>query len=273
LAPEEIRTRLAALAGLRTDAERLAAAVPEAKRDAFEQLVGYPVCGAEIVNRRYFHGELGERDQALAADAELKETTRRFNEETAGGKWRGMTSLEPADKQFQSMRVYPWQMPAFPLKETMPEARIVIEAGGFSSSADRNGSGWKPVSGLGVTLLPTTAPSFDPARLATDAPQLDYTVDLSSAGGFTLTLHLLPTHSIVPSRGLSLAVGLDNLTPQVLTYAGKDGSAEWAQGVLNNEVTVSAPIDVLAPGKHTLRVYGIDAGVVLRKLSLTGKDR
>jgi hypothetical protein len=272
LSAEEIRARLAAFARLRVESDRLASTVPAMKRDAFEELVGYPVRGAEIANRRYFHGELGEKDQALAADAELKEATRRFNEEVAGGKWRGMTSLEPADKQFQSMRVQPWQMPAFPPKTSTPENRITIKADQFAGRIDRGVAGWKTVSGLGVTMLPTTAPSPDPTRLVTDAPQLDYIVDFSAAGEFTLTIHLLPTHPIVPGQGLRLGVGLDDHAPQVLTYAGKDGSAEWAQGVLNNYVAVSTTLSVPSPGRHTLRVYGVDAGVVLRKLSVTTAD-
>ena len=73
--------------------------------------MGYPVSGSEIANRRYFLGELGDHDAARAADAELTEATRRFNEEIAGGKWRGMMTLEPADQQFKSMRIYPWQPP------------------------------------------------------------------------------------------------------------------------------------------------------------------
>ena len=109
---------------------------------------------------------------------------------------------------------------------------------------DRGVSGWKTISGLGVSLLPTTVPSPDPATLVTEAPQLDYLIDLPSAGEFTLTLHLLPTHPIASGRGLHLGVGLNDGAPEVLTYAGKDGSAEWAQGVLNNYVTASTTLRV-----------------------------
>jgi hypothetical protein len=46
----------------------------------------------------------------------------------------------------------------------------------------------------------------------------------------------------------------------------KDGGAEWAQGVLNATRTVSATLHVPSPGAHTLRIYGVDAGVVLDKI-------
>ena len=107
---------------------------------------------------------------------------------------------------------------------------------------------------------------MDPAKLATAAPRLDYRVDLPAAGELTLTTYLLPTHPLVPDRGLRFAVGLDDAPPQLIVCDVKDGSAEWAQGVLNNYVTVDARLSVPAAGQHTLHVYGVDAGVVLTKL-------
>jgi hypothetical protein len=268
----EIRTRLAEFAELRTKTERLFAALPTHKRDAFEELVGYSVRGSDLANRRYFHGELRERDLALAADAELKETTRRFNEEVAGGKWRGMMSLEPADKQFQSMRVYPWHPPTFAPKTMPAEKSIFIPAEQFSNHVGRGGASWQKIAGLGVTLLPTTTKPAETAKDAAELPRLDYVVNFPLAGEYTLTVYFLPTHPIIPGRGLSIGITLDDLPFLTLTYAGKDGSVEWAQGVLNNEVIATANFNVTTAGQHTLRAYGIDAGVVLRRLSFTRKE-
>ncbi|HWA25340.1 MAG TPA: glycosyl hydrolase 115 family protein [Lacunisphaera sp.] len=269
----QIRARLAEFGQLRADADRLAATLPAAKRDAFEELVGYPVRGAEIANRRYFLGELGETDRAKAADAELKEATRRFNEEVAGGKWRGIMTLEPADKQFQSMRILPWRPPEFGSKATEPVPAISLRAEQFADRVDRADLRWQIVPGLGLTLRPTTAPSVNPELLTTAAPRLDYAVDLPTAGGIALTVHLLPTHPLVAGRGLRVAVALDDQAPVVVTYEDKDGSAEWAQGVLNNEVTATTRLDIASAGRHVLRLYGVDAGVVVRKVSVTKIDR
>ena len=45
-----------------------------------------------------------------------------------------------------------------------------------------------------------------------------------------------------------------------------DGGAEWAQGVLDNARVATTKLKVPAPGAHTLRVFGLDPGVVLDKL-------
>ena len=269
LSRQEIDQRITLFSLLTVQAADLEPRLRPGTASAYGQLVGYPVLGSALANFRYFYGVLGDTERAQAADAQLKEFTRHYNEEFAGGKWRGMTSLEPADRQFQSMRVYPWSMPDFRPKPAKTDlAGPVIAAHRPTTRTARSGAAWETIPGLGVGLLPSTVPGFDPAKLITDAPRLDYVVDFPAAGEWRVTLHLLPVHPVTPGRGLRLAVGLGETAPQPATYTGADGSAEWAQGVLNNYVTASATLNVPSDGKRTLRVYGIDPGVVLREIRL-----
>jgi hypothetical protein len=55
---------------------------------------------------------------------------------------------------------------------------------------------------------------------------------------------------------------------QLVRLAFNDGSADWAQGVLSNTRVAAAVLSVPTAGAHTLRVYGIEAGVVIDKLVL-----
>ncbi|MDI1250372.1 MAG: glycosyl hydrolase 115 family protein, partial [Lacunisphaera sp.] len=298
--------RMMSFGALWTQAEQIAPKLPAAKQDAYEQLVGYPLRGSALANHRYFYGELGLREQALAADTELRETTRRFNEELAGGKWRGFMQLEPADDDWKSMRIAPWKMPedlprrppmdGAPGTNTGPAAprqargpELVERAAGNGvdpSKPDQDlvvptdrflmvhpnaaGAAWGKIPGLGltgdaITILPMTAASTEVTRLASDAPRVSLNIKSLAAGEYTLTTYLLPTHPIVPGRGLRFAVGLDDAPPQLVVCDVKDGSPEWAQGVLNNYVTVTTKLSVPAAGRHRLQVYGVDPGVVLRK--------
>ncbi|HLP07769.1 MAG TPA: glycosyl hydrolase 115 family protein, partial [Opitutaceae bacterium] len=111
LSDSEVQARLAAFADLRRRAETLRAAIPREQADAFFQLVYYPAVGSALANKRYFAGERGDLDAATAADTRLKAETRFFNQELAGGKWRGLMNLEPADQQWSSMRLAPWTPP------------------------------------------------------------------------------------------------------------------------------------------------------------------
>ena len=266
----EIEKRLAAFAWLRTQSERLAGTQPPGKRDAFEELVGYPIRAAALANERYFLGELGDATKARAADAELRETTRRFNEQVAGGKWRGLMNLEPADNQWKSFRIAPWTMPEFTKAADGKPPALTLEADQFvGNRASISGTGWEKITDLNaMAIIPTTTGPADLAQLEREGARLSYEVDFPTAGDFNLTAHLLPTHPLVPGRGLRFAVALDDASPQLIVCDVKDGSPEWAQGVLDNHVTVATKLSVPRAGKWLLRVFGVDAGVVLTKFVL-----
>ena len=183
----EIETRLAAFAHLHAESEIIAAALPAEKRDAFEELAGYPMRGSTLANRRYFYGESGEKAKALATDAELKELTRHFNEQVAGGKWRGILNLEPADAQWRSFRISPWSPPSFaPKPPDTGRAPLSIPADQFTGRADGPAATWQVIPGLGVTVLPTTVVADDTVKSSAGLPSLDYAVDFPAAGDLKL---------------------------------------------------------------------------------------
>jgi hypothetical protein len=301
LTHDEMHARTHGFPAIRERAEQIFDRLSTEHRDSFFQLVLYPVVGSALANDRYFHGEAagllrnapgtvpdqGFASWAHAADESLKDLTRRFNEGIANGKWRGFIRLEPADDDWKSMRIAPWKVPVFS-KEILaqtenasgakPEARkpAVGEytANEFSSRKARRGEvAWQVVPGLGksgaaVTLFPMTAESFDLAKDASVAPVLEYAVDFPAAGNFSVRVHLLPTHALVSGRGLRFGIGLDDAAPQLVTLEIGDGGRAWAQGVLAGERVVTASVQVDAAGKRTLRIYGVDAGVVIDRIGI-----
>jgi hypothetical protein len=272
--------------------------VPKEKEDALGQLVSYPVFGSLFANTRYFEGERaalagGRGDLAvasrLAEEAEgssrvLEAATEEFAK-FAGGKWRGFMRLEPADDDWKSMRIAPWKVPTF-TKESVAavekargaEPLVAFDAKAFSArKAGRGDVSWNVVPGLGrsangVTLFPMTAASFDLSKDAASAPVLEYAVEFPAAGNFSVRVHLLPTHALVSGRGLRFGLGVDDAPPQVVTLEIGDGGPAWAQGVLAGERMVTARIEVASAGKKTLRIYGVDAGVVIDRIAILAGD-
>jgi hypothetical protein len=288
----ECNERLAAFQQLRAQVESLRGQLADHQRDAFFELVEYPVLGSALANERYFHGEHAARTAATEAlalaedsDQQLKALPRHFNENIAGGKWRGFMRLEPADREWRSMRIESWKKPQFEprpnnagtnqfISKAAPadfsgfeeRAGIVsIEAENFSKRVAGNGAEWTVIPGLGrsgdaVTLLPVTR-----NREVAATPQLEYPVHFATAGTHRVQLHLLPTHPISGAT-LRLAVGLDDEPLQLVALAVKDGGPDWAQGVLNNVRVAETKLLVKAPGVYTLRIFGPDPGVVLDKI-------
>ena len=100
----EIRERLKSCADLLRDSDALAERLPAAARDAYFQLVGYPVAITAAANERYFRSELARADvargrspdasraAAQAGEQRVDELTAHYNHGIAGGKWRNIVS-------------------------------------------------------------------------------------------------------------------------------------------------------------------------------------
>ncbi|HUR57872.1 MAG TPA: two-component regulator propeller domain-containing protein, partial [Opitutaceae bacterium] len=114
--------------------------------------------------------------------------------------------------------------------------------------------------------------SIAPEKLATDAPRMDYELTFESAGEFPVQVNLIPTQPIQAGRGLRFGIALNDEAPREIVVNVRDGSAEWAQNVLNATVTGAAKINVPSGGKHTLHIYAVDAGVVLDKITIDCGD-
>ncbi len=100
--------RLARYQELARQTRRLAAEIPAGLQDAFDELVAYPVLGSEAANRRFVAGEMAARtlagDPAIARDwvrqfeagtSELEAISAHYNDDLAGGKWRGLMEDDP----------------------------------------------------------------------------------------------------------------------------------------------------------------------------------
>jgi hypothetical protein len=167
------------------------------------------------------------------------------------------------------VRNVPWQGNA---RFAESNGVVAFEAESFSAKRDVAGVGWKTLPGLGriggsVFIAPTTAPSV---AAGTPSPSLSYDLQLISSGEVKVIVYLVPTQPLSTNRGLRLAVGLDDATPQVMTVgAGVEvSSTEWSFNVLNATITGTTTLNVSAPGQHTFKLYMIDAGVVVDRVVL-----
>jgi hypothetical protein len=152
---------------------------------------------------------------------------------------------------------------------------VSIEAEHFTGKIDRAGAGWQIIPGLGrtgdsVSVYPTTAASFEPRQIAAESPALEYRFYSFTAGEFDVACLLVPTQPLQSGRGLRYAVGLDDLPPQIVTVGAEVevSSKQWSLNVLNAMTAGRSKIR-LEPGARVLKIYMVDAGVVLDKIVLS----
>ena len=135
---DENARRTGAYRTIVAQAEAVANALPQDRRDAFFELVGYPVSAAAAINARALAMDkaiaygLQRRasanayaGQARAAQEALVAGETAYNTQLAGGKWRGMMDIAPA-------KLPQYSEPDFPRWQGRDEKTCALEAEGGS---------------------------------------------------------------------------------------------------------------------------------------------
>lgn len=119
-------------------------------------------------------------------------------------------------------------------------------------------------------MFPTTV-SFEKID---EAPYLEYSLRVNEEAGYTLTTYVAPTNNLSEKSRLKYAVAFDGEVPTIADALPKDFFAGsyvnniWCDAVLEN-IHITTTVHKLSKGIHTLRFYGLDAGLVLQKLALS----
>ena len=124
-------------------------------------------------------------------------------------------------------------------------------------------------SGTSMKFMPNAAES-----ISDNSAYLEYDVNFESTGTFNVDVYRMPT---LNERGsVKFAVGIDGEQPSELTgnndyYASSSSphTGDWAEGILNNNETLTATVTVNEPGIHTIKLYGIDPGAAVDKIVIT----
>ncbi|WP_107827098.1 glycosyl hydrolase 115 family protein [Mucilaginibacter yixingensis] len=152
---------------------------------------------------------------------------------------------------------------------------VSIYAKHFQDRKDNGTDHWGRVSGLGETdtlmeALPITIKASVKKDLSEEGirqkPSVSYDFYTFQAAPAEFKFFTLPTFALNRDFGVRYAVSVDNGTPTVLDFKTFGRSEEWKQAVLSNSIIRSLKLSSLNSGKHTLRIYMIDPGVILDRI-------
>jgi len=117
----------------------------------------------------------------------------------------------------------------------------------------------------GVTAIPVTMPSVN---LSSASPHLVYNFYTQNASDIKLIVYLTPTIDFLDKGGLLFAVSIDNQEPKIINLNDVDNTRMYARDpfLANNIKQFTVPFQIKEAGKHQVKFWRIDAGVVLQKL-------
>ncbi|HEV8514746.1 MAG TPA: glycosyl hydrolase 115 family protein, partial [Cyclobacteriaceae bacterium] len=145
---------------------------------------------------------------------------------------------------------------------------ISIEAEHYTRAVNGAKVNWQVLPDYGntlsaVTTSPVTAPSQEPSN---ENPHLEYNLFLSDTATVKVLLYLGTSLSYNANEGLRLAVSFDDQAPQIININKNEALKAWEKVVEDNTRLISTKHKIGSVGKHILKYWAVDPGVVLQKI-------
>lgn len=267
---------------LALDAHNLGYLLPAKYKDAYDQLILYPVQACSNLYNMYY---AQAQNQALAAKEDPKANewadkvaacyqrdsvlTHHYNKIMSNGKWNHM--MDQVHIGYTSWNNPPKQsMPKVTRVSVKPgtytfvevDGYVSIEAEHFTRATAEGETTWSIIPDLGKTLSGVTTL---PVTQTPEKMQLEYDIEMESADNVKVDVLLAPTLNFNDNKGLKYAISFDGEEEQIVNFNGhyKGELGRWqANPIIESRTTHKLD----KKGKHTLRIRPLDPGIVIEKI-------
>ena len=251
----EILERIAQYQAIDEKVQQISEAISIEKRDAWFQLVEYPVRAAANMNYKHLYAQLARHskidwEKSDNAHDKIVTLTEKYNS-LADGKWRLMMDARP-----RRLAVFD-RVKRTEATQALPEVERLLFK--WNGADFHHFEGPKPLPhGLGyerkaVSLSPNTSLIYSFEALQTDS--------------LRITVALAPNHP-VNGNTLRYAISLNNEKPQIIDFQTQGRSEEWKENVLTNQALRTTIHAVKQTGKQTLKITAMDEGVVVDQIKI-----
>jgi hypothetical protein len=153
---------------------------------------------------------------------------------------------------------------------------ISIYAAHFTRQTNRSLNQWKIVRDIGYTgsvvqAFPLSVNSklvSSPDSIKASAAVVEYDFHTFSSAIPFVTVFALPTHPINNNYRSRYGVSVDDGPVKVVDAQTFGRSEEWKQNVLRNRAERKIEMPFLQAGKHTLKLYVIDPGIMVDEIRI-----
>lgn len=272
---------------LALDAYRVYNELPAEYKDAYFQLVLYPIDACCNLYEMYFaqakNKKMAEEKNSLANHyaAEVKKNFERdsilqnkYNNGISGGKWTHM--MDQMRIGYKAWHDTP--------KNIMPEVKYLSEkeivvpkvfeekdgyvsimAAHFSKANDSKKTHWEVIPDFGKTLSGITTFPQNSYPASDENISVEYEINFTSTGECDVEILLAPTLNFNSNKGLRYEISFDEEKPHQVNFNGhyRGELGRWQAEHMIHSATKHA---ILKAGKHILRFRVLDPGIVLQKI-------
>ncbi len=150
---------------------------------------------------------------------------------------------------------------------------IAFEAANYTRKTDSKNRKWTKISNLGRTHSSLIAEPVNVERLelGKKSPMLEYDFTTFNSGELTVESFLSPTQDFKKKDGLWFAIAIDDEEPQIINMNKGEEQPDWqyadwwSVSVGNHIKMKTSKHKINTAGKHTLKIWMMDAGIVFQK--------
>jgi hypothetical protein len=275
-------------------------ALPHEYRDAYFQLVLHPVKACANLNEMYYYTAMNKEGAAnkLSVANEYADSVKKLYAEDSlitlayhqlnNGKWNHMMSQthigytywqQPRIQKMPEVKYVTAEIAVSQAKSPLRDATTIsIAADHFTKTVNTNGITWTVLpdhgrTGSAITSFPVTAAEQKPGG---NAPHLQYEIHTTGKGEFTINAYFSPTLNFHnTTEGLQYAISIDDEAPQIISINKEDkntGTGIWNKWVAENIIIQPSKHKIESAGKHTVKYWMVNSGVVLQKLVIDFGD-
>lgn len=243
-----IRERLHSFQELSDQVEQLTSLILPEKRDAYYQLVKYPVQAVNQMNKKLLTAQLSRHGKADWAESDaafdsIATLTKVYN----NAKWNRIMDFQPR------------RLPVFNrVKRDTVSAPMIVDRKPMAkwNGADCTKGTPNLFEGLGYE---------GKAAEINKGSALTYTFDNLKKDSVEIEIRLLPNHPVHGDK-LRFKVTLDGSQSQTISYETKGRSEEWKNNVLCNQAIRRVVLPLGKSTFHQLVIEALDEGVVIDQL-------
>jgi beta-xylosidase len=146
---------------------------------------------------------------------------------------------------------------------------VSMEAEHYTRAVNTPPVSWQRLPDFGRTLSGmTTSPADAPGHeVVPTSPRLEYQLYTLEGDRVEVRAYIAPSLNVSASpAGLRYAISFDDAAPQVVNILADSSNRVWEQSVADNIRISTTRHDLIRPGRHVLKFWRVDPGIVLEKL-------
>ena len=249
--------------------------IPASLRNAYYELIEYPVCASTDQNIKllrarqsfvYAWAGQGEKALAYAKEAQtafegIKTLTTKYNTGIAGGKWQGMMDYKPNNWSQHLMPAVATADDVATQQSSILQPDVYILSGGSYTSASAS---VKRINGLGVEGSTATVWPLDMKAYTStsSAPYAEYIVPVKK-GLNVIQVRCLPTFPINTSYDLRAGISVDGKAASVISIKVSAMTDTWDETVALGFFPASVHYNSTEDGTVSIRVSFMDPGLCI----------